>query len=133
MAPRVTPALSVAVECRLRKPSASADLEREVDGALRSTGVRIVHPGSVAERKVLFGEPLPAVLAELGRVDYDCVVIARKGWRVRRFPEKIALLSPCPVLVPAVTPAGRHPLIGPDPAGGRTQTCDAARAAAGGR
>ncbi len=133
MTPRVTPALSVAVEYRLRKPSASAALEREVDGALRSADVRIMHAGLMAERKVLFGEPVPAVLAELGRVDYACVVIARKGWRVRRLPEKIALLSPCPVLVTDVTPAGRHPVIGLDPAGGRTQASDAGRAAAGRR
>lgn len=107
MASRVTPALSVAAEYRLRKPSASAHLEREVDGALRSTDGRIMHSELMAERKVLFGEPVPAVLAELGRVDYDCVVIARNGWRVRRFPERIVLLSPCPVLVADVTPSGR--------------------------
>lgn len=131
MAPRVTAALSLGVESWPRKQSDACGLERKVDGALRSTDVRIMHAGWAAKRKVLFGERVPAVLAELGRVDYDCVAIARNGWRVRRFPEKIALLSSSPVLVVGVTPTDRRPVIGLDPAGERTQTCDAGRATAG--
>ncbi len=99
MEPCVTTALSMAVECRLRKPSPSDDLERELDDMLRSSDVTTKHSGHVVQRKVLFGEPAPAVRAELGRVDYECVVVVRKGWRDRRLPEKIALSSPCPVLV----------------------------------